>query len=326
MTKNAQTEALELIVAAKAGKVTELAVQTHISSCSSHGNCGGGYMSAPDFVVETGNPFEVQDPYLGRNSICEFSHEELGKGFEYKVKSAPYVGSSKSHSRFFQGGRSSGLRESLTRAQVSAIKAMMVKYKSPAVVTIAAISSSGGTINTCSSINSGGNHMQAVVGWGPEGDPNIADVMNSWGLGHGNNGVTRIKWECGEGKLNRGLGKAARVYEFQGCDKPADPYTGGDKTFIKSSPEHGVWIGRKPSNGQTCRIEPTAGLSDFDSSGCRAFASPDRATEYHITAYQPECDDTKSAMVLITPYIEGQDDRDRNVILTPWGEVDLNDL
>lgn len=321
----ATAQALELIVAAKSSKVLDLSVQFHISSCSAHGSCGGGYMSAPDILIETGNPFELQDPYLGRNSKCKFSYEELGKGFETKVKSAPYVGTSLAHSRFFHGGHGATLKETLSPGQVADTKAMMVKYKSPAVVTIAAISSSGGTINTCSSINSSGNHMQAVVGWGPEGDPNVADVMNSWGPDHGINGVTRIKWECGEGKLNRGLGRSARVYEFQGCDKPADPFTGGDKTFIKSSPEHGVWIGRKPSNGQTCGIEPKTGLSDIDVSGCRAFASPDRATEYHITAYQPECDDTKSAMVLITPYVEGDDDHDRNIILTPHGEVDLND-
>lgn len=316
----ASTKGLELILAAQIGKIVPLSVQTQISRCSNHGSCGGGYMTAPSFLVEHGNPFEAQDPYQGRNTSCKFSDSELQSGFEYRPLSAPYVGRSLNSSRWFPVDK---------RAvnEPDDIKAMMIKYKSPAVVTILAISQSGGTITSCSGINSGGNHMQDIVGWGETGDANVAEVWNSWGRNHGNNGITRMKWSCGPGKLNRGLGLAARVYEYKGCDNPADPYTGGNKEFLKLSPEHGVWIGRVPENGQTCNIMPKTGLSDFDASGCRAFASPDTATEYHIEAYSKECDDRKSAMALITPLRPSMTDDEiekmRSIVLTPFGTVDL---
>lgn len=309
----ASTKGLELIIAATDGKLVDLSVQTQISRCSNHGTCGGGYMSAPQFLVDHGNPFETQDPYKGRNSSCKFSSSELSQGFQYKPDSAPYVGSSLDYSRYFKP-------ENRNPVKIEQIKAAMVKYRSPAIVTLAAISSSGGVINTCSALNSDGNHMQDIVAW----DGNVAHVWNSWGTDHGNDGITAMRWDC-NGRLNRGLGKAARVYEYDWCENPADPWLAAPKEiFWKTSPASGVWIGRKPSHNQTCTITPADGLSDVDPSGCRAFASPDIATEYHIEAYSQECDDTKSAMVLVVPFIEGlNNERRQKIIKTPHGVVDL---
>lgn len=315
----AQATVMNLIfsIAAWDKKVEDLSIQYHISRCktTNHGTCGGGYMSAADAILATGQPFETQDPYQGRNSSCAFTDDELGKGFNYHIESAPYVGSSLQYSRFFHEGRNGGR----SGAKVEAIKAMMQKYRSGGVTTILAISSSGGTINSCSGINSPGNHMQVIIGWGYDGDPNVVDVRNSWGTNHGNNGVTRMVWECGEGRLNRGVGRDVRVYEYKNCEFPANPYIERPKeTFVKDTPQKGVWIGRKGEHGQTCKVTPMEGVTRQSSDGCEFFASPDRSVEYHITAYQKDCDDTKSAMVLVQPLVPG---RRSNVLVTPHGET-----
>jgi len=306
------------MIAAKDSKLVDLSVQTQISSCSSHGSCLGGYISAPNFLVQFGNPLETQDPYQGRNSSCKFSAEEINKGFQYKLESAPYVGNSLQYSRYFAVHPE---KSDAHRGRSEVIKAMMVKYRSPAVVTIAAISSNGGTITSCSSVNSQGNHMQSIVGWGETGNSNHVTAINSWGTGHGNNGFTRMVWECGGG-LNRGIGRYARVYEYKSCEIPVVANLGGDQRFYRLTPKHGVWIGEKPvpKSDQTCKITPTEGLSDFDASGCRAFASPEISTEYHLTAHSESCGETKSSMALVTP-VNPEDNSISSEILTPHGRI-----
>lgn len=319
----ATTKALEYMIAAHDNKLEELSVQTQISTCSNHGSCNGGYMSAPDFLIRYGNPFEVQDPYQGRNSSCKFDMSRAD--FKYKLKSAPYVGSSLMASRAHRGKYSG--------PKVSNIKAMMVKYKSPAVTTIAAISSSGGVIDSCSAINSGGNHMQVIVGWYPHphrGGYETAVLNNSWGTSHGQNGFTHIRWECGEGRLNRGVGRSARVYEYEPeCSVP-DAYTGPDRDILLDTY---VKIGKPMKAEIKCRWSPAEGLEDPLS--CETLASPKMTTEYHLEVSSTGCAGvTKSAMVLIRPIGPigpvsklrehfGGLGLEMERVLTPFGEVNV---
>lgn len=317
----ASTKALELMIAAHDNKIEELSVQTQISRCSGHGSCGGGYMTAPDFLIKYGNPFETQDPYKGYNTSCKFSQAEMNAGFKYKIEDAPWVGNSMRYSRFFKPEAREG-------AKVENIKALMWKYKSPAVVTIAAIGSNGGIINSCSRINSGGNHMQDIIGWYPHDGYQVAMAWNSWGTNHGQNGVTHMKWECGDGNLNRGLGRYARVYKYASqCDEEPDAYTGPNKDFVKTTPDHGVMIGKDSGGKQTCTWMPNDGLTQISADGCRQFASPDVTTEYHLTA-KNACGE-QSAMVLIRPLKpnqEGYSSGEKETILTPHGLVEFNHL
>ena len=184
---------LDLQVAVNDGKVIDSSVQYLVSTCVPTGDCGGGYMTTPDHIIKnkfggSGLPFWVDDPYLGTNSSCKWSKDQMAAGWEYKLKSAPWVGSSLMHSK----GAKKGVRGNTAEM----IKALMYKYKSGALVTVSAYDVSGnGIVNSCSF--GGTNHMVVIPGWGKENGVEYASVWNSWGKGHGLNGISRIKWECG---------------------------------------------------------------------------------------------------------------------------------
>lgn len=303
------TKALEIMVAAYDKKIVPLSVQTQISTCRpDYGDCGGGYMTAADFLVKIGNPLESQDPYKGQNSSCKFSSDQLAKGFEYKLKNAPWVGTSLMHS--------AGNIEHRGGNTAEMIKALMYKFKSPALVTVSAYDVSGnGIVNSCSF--GGTNHMVDIVGWGKEDGTEFASVWNSWGKGHGLNGISRIKWECGgPGKLNRRLGEEARVYEYKAlCPNQPNAVTGPSQTIIKLNPSVGVMIGQKPQAGQSCSWAPAAGLADPNS--CQTFASPEVTTEYHLTA-KTDCGE---ATAMVTINVLGPKLEKSKVILTPFGTI-----
>lgn len=282
---------LDLQVAVNDGKVIDSSVQYLVSTCVPTGDCGGGYMTTPDHIIKnkyggSGLPFWVDDPYLGVNSSCKWSKEQMAKGWEYKLKSAPCVGNSLMHSR--------GAKKSTRGNTAEMIKALMYKYKSGALVTVSAFDVSGnGIVSSCSF--GGTNHMVVIPGWGKENGVEFASVWNSWGKGHGLNGISRIKWECGgAGNLNRRLGEEARVYVYEPqCKNQPEAITGPSQTIIKTSPGVGVQLGKKAKAGQTCKWLPVEGLSDSES--CNPFASPDVTTEYHVVA-KTECGEA-SAMV-----------------------------
>lgn len=306
------TKAFELMIAAYDKKIVPLSVQTQINNCRpDYGSCNGGYMTAPDFLIAIGNPLESQDPYKGVTNNCTFSSAELAKGFEYKLKSAPWVGNSLMHSK--------GKRP--TRGNTAAmIKAMMYKYKSPALVTVAAYDISGNAVySSCSSINSGTNHMVNIVGF--EGADTVAHVWNSWGKSHGLNGVSRIKWECGgEGRLNRALGQEARVYVYEPkCANQPEAITGPNQQFLDNGEGAGVIIGKDAKKGQTCEWLPEAGLTYFSSDKCKAFASPEISTEYHLKS-TTECG-SASALVEVVPI--GPKMQKSKKMLTPSGIIEL---
>jgi hypothetical protein len=311
-------------VRTETGELVQLSAQTTLSSCCTWcGSCNGGYMRTPDFFSQDksyqyGLPTRELDPYRGSNSSCKFSSQEL-KSFAPKLVSAPYVGSSLNHSRFFKG---------ITNGpKVKNTMALMMKYKSNALVTISAISSNGGIITNCSNINSGGNHMQNIVGWYQNEGETIARVQNSWGTSHGQDGYTHLKWECGSGRFNRGLGVSTRVGIFEApgvCAKVADAYVGSDRKFVRVNDGDSVVLGRPSKIKQSCTWLPKAGiLETLSDDGCMVRVSPKVATEYHKLAQDPECGSVVSSMVLVTPVDRRHMSLSGSRVLTPHGEVKM---
>ena len=323
----ATVKAMELFIAGHKKEVLDLAQQTLVSTCKGigrHGDCQGGYMSAPDVLIKNlGDPifsggvtFENRDPYLGKNSSCKFDPSELSAGFSHTVDAAPYVGSSLDHSRFYRNGPKE------RNDKIDAIKAAMIEKQSPAVVWLNAVSQAKNSkpIMSCGKY-SGANHMQVVVGWYDYQNETIADVWNSWGTNHGSGGVfggegrTQIKWDCGSGRLNRNLGGNARVLDGETCKNLASAQTGPNKTIILGN---AAKIGNLKSD-QQCEWTPKAGLSDPFI--CNPFASPEVSTEYHLKA-NTECDE-KTGMVLVT-VLGPVRDKLKNKLLTPHGMIDWN--
>lgn len=302
---------LELARAVHDFEVFDHSVQT-VLSCSKHGSCGGGYMSAPTWLIKRGLPMEPEFSYTGgKDTKCKFSSDEMTKGWTGAIWDAPNVGKSLRYSRYF-AKNPKAVREG---TKVQEMMAAMVQAKSPLVVTVAAYSISGnGIYNSCSSINSGGNHMVAISGFEMSGGKRIAHVWNSWGKSHGLNGVSRIQWECGDGKLNRGLGYSARVIQYRvPCAPPRITTSKGTMAVDKGQ---AVKIGNKMDAGTTCRWLPTVGLSDPTS--CETWASPNLSTEYHLQASNT-CG-TTSAMRTVRVFTGGEPVSDK--LLTPYGTIE----
>ena len=278
---------LEISRAIHDGEVHDHSVQT-VLSCSKKGSCSGGYMSAVGFLTN-GLPYEEDFKYSGNNARCKYSTAEIEQGWDAKIIAAPYIGSSKDFSR--------ANRKKDGSYRVTSLKAMaqaMVEWKAPLVVTVDAYSLSGpGVYDRCSSINSGGNHMVAIVGWERWNDKLVAHVWNSWGKGHGQDGVSRIVWDCGNGKLNRGLGVSARVVQYKASCQT--PYPAQKAQHVLETVDSGVEIGMQLEKGTKCSWFPKEGLEDPES--CQTVARPEATTEYHLTASN-ECG-TASSMTLV---------------------------
>lgn len=278
----------EIAQAIHDSKAVDNSVQA-VLSCSHEGTCGGGFMSAVDFI-KNGLPLEGDFPYKnGVTGTCKYSSAELSKGWDPKVLGTPYIGSSLSYSREFKAPDGSFA----SRPTVQEMQSAMFQWKSPLVVTVDAYSVSGdGVVDSCSAINSGGNHMVTIVGWDNEGGHINAHVWNSWGPAHGKNGVSRIKWECGAGKLNRGLGVEAKIVQYKpACDPPVVEIGKAKHILFQGN---AVKLGKAAKN-QKCQWAPADGLSDPNS--CETYASPVLSTEYHMVGTN-DCG-TASAMTLV---------------------------
>ena len=278
---------LEISRAVHDGKTYDHSVQT-VLSCSNKGSCGGGYMSAVGFLTH-GLPYEEDFTYKGNNARCKYSSADIEQGWDAKIIAAPYIGSSKDYSRAKM--KKDG---SFRVTSLSEMAQAMVEWKAPLVVTVDAYSISGaGVYDRCSSINSGGNHMVAIVGWEMWNGKLVAHVWNSWGKSHGEDGVSRIVWDCGNGKLNHGLGVSARVVQYKAeCQTP---YPAQKAKHIVSEVDGGVEIGFVQEKGTTCSWLPQEGLENPNS--CLTRANPKVSTEYHLTASN-ECG-TASSMTLV---------------------------
>lgn len=309
---------LEIWTALNKGLVFDYSVQS-VLSCSRAGSCGGGYMSAVTFLQKSGLPLESDFPYVGRDVKCKYSADELATGFGNKIIEAPYVGESFEKSRYWK--LSGQFFES--RDKISQIQQAMVQLNSPAVVTVSAYgSSSNEVVSKCSALNSGGNHMVDVIGWDDEsGGPN-AHVYNSWGTGHGEKGISRLKWNC-DGRLNRGLGVSARVIRGDAkppCDPPANP---------NLKPEQVIFLGSKTEIGRDipnvkCVWSPVMGLKDPNA--CKTDASPEKSTEYHLEVSN-ECGKVTamSYVRVFAPVLTGGGkviQEETHEIQTPFGTVD----
>ncbi|NBT58007.1 hypothetical protein EBT16_04400 [bacterium] len=278
---------LEISRAVHDQEVHDHSIQT-VLSCSDKGSCNGGYMSAVGFLAH-GLPYEEQFPYSGNNARCKYSEAEIEEGWDGKIISAPYIGSSKDFSRSKQ------TKDGIYRAtDLKEMTQAMVEWKAPLVVTVAAYNLSGpGVYDECSAVNSGGNHMVAIVGWELWQEKLVAHVWNSWGKKHGQDGVSRILWDCGKGRLNRGLGVSARVVQYKAqCQTP---YPAQKAKHVLTGEDNGVEIGLNLEKGTQCSWLPKEGLEDPES--CQTTASPNDTTEYHLTA-KNECG-TASSMTLV---------------------------
>lgn len=276
-----------------------------VLSCSKKGSCNGGYMSAVDFLIH-GLPFEPEFPYTGKDSPCKYSSSQISQGWTGKIIASPNVGTSLEHSLYFQHFPMK--REG---TKVSSMMEAMVQWNSPLVVTVSSYSISGpGVYDSCSNINSGGNHMVAIVGWEIWNGKRVAHVWNSHGKEHGENGVSRIVWECGDGKLNRGLGVSAKIVQYKApCSAP-----NAEQVYFHNLAAGGnVQIGKAQIDALTrCTWTPTDGLANPDQ--CVTQASPTRTTEYHLTATNA-CG-TSSSMTLVNVWSE-----DSGMVHTPFGDV-----
>jgi KDEL-tailed cysteine endopeptidase len=298
---------LEIARAVHDQKVVDHSIQT-VLSCSKAGSCSGGYMRAVDFLLH-GLPEEAVFPYAAYDKSCKFNSTDISTGWEPKMLSTPYVGDSKRYS-LAKLTKDGSYREGV---KVREMMSAMTSSNSPLVVTVAAYSISGnGIYNSCSAINSGGNHMVAVVGWDSENGKRNAHVWNSWGKSHGENGVSRIQWECGEGKLNRGLGVSAKVVQY----KPACVPPKAGQTYLHEIKKgESVQIGVESKSGIRCRWTPAAGLSD--PSSCSPIAQPTQSTEYHLTTIN-QCGRV-SSMTLVD--LGNYSKTGKQKILTPHGEI-----
>ena len=264
-------------------------------------------MGAVEFLKH-GLPLETEFPYAGSDKHCPYDSSEISEGWTGKIIAAPYIGSSLQFSR---GLRNGGF--AADGSKVQKMMAAMAEWKAPLVVTVAAYSISGsGVYDSCSAINSGGDHMVAIVGWDLLDGKRIAHVWNSWGQTHGDKGVSRILWECGSGRLNRGLGQSARIVQYKpACVPPnaAQPY------LHEIHAGESVSIGAAQTEDVHCNWTPTEGLASPTS--CVTNASPAVSTEYHLTA-ENACG-TSSSMTLVDvwPTVGSK----RKIIHTPFGDV-----
>lgn len=308
--------AMEMVRALAGEGTLDLSVQTGLS-CSRHGSCNGGYMTAVGWLVGRGLPMENSFPYVGRDVSCKFSKEELEAGWEGKPFGAPSIGSSLNYSRFFKGDFREGNK-------VKNITSAMAQQKGPVVVTVAAYSSSGGVVDSFSAINSGGNHMVTLTGWRTINGKKVAHVYNSWGTGHGDGapigdiktpGVSSIVWEKSDGQLNRGLGVSARILQYKSPCQPPEAYIG--KAEYQLLVGNSVKLG-KPQEGVTCKWSPLDGLSDPNS--CETIATPDTTTEYHLEVTNTCGTSSAQALVEVLGPVMKTGPRK---ILTPHGIVTL---
>lgn len=280
---------LEISRAVHDQKVYDHSVQT-ILSCSKKGSCSGGYMSAVGFL-SNGLPYEEEFSYAGKNAKCKYSASEIEEGWDAKIIAAPYIGNSRDFSRKKQ--KKDGTYERVTSLKSMALA--MHQWQAPLVVTVDGYSLSGpGVYDKCTSVNSGGNHMVAIVGWEIWNGKLVAHVWNSWGKGHGEQGVSRILWDCGNGKLNRGLGVSARVVQYKAaCQTPYPAQKA--KHILVPEEDSAVEVGVALKKDNQCSWWPTEGLEDPNA--CQTLASPEKTTEYHLTV-KNACG-TASSMTLV---------------------------
>ncbi len=300
---------LEIARAVHDEKALDHSIQT-VLSCSRAGSCGGGYMSAVDFL-KNGLPYEVDFPYAGSDKSCKFNSTQITSGWEGKTQGTPYIGNSLQYSRAKQT-RNGTFREG---TKVQQMMEAMFQWKSPLVVTVSAYSISGaGIYDSCSAINSGGNHMVAIVGWEMVNGKRIAHVWNSWGQSHGEKGVSKIQWECGDGKLNRGLGYSAKIVQYKPPCTPPD----ASQVYMQEIQKGGsIQIGTAQQTGSTCSWTPTEGLANPNS--CVTTASPNITTEYHLSV-QNGCGKS-SSMTLVYVWGVNRDGNKQEMVRTPFGEV-----
>lgn len=169
----AAMESRYLITSNRPGHDLNLSEQVLVS-CSSAGNCNGGYISyASDYLRDTGLPLEPCYPYLAANGTCATACGNW-QAAGYRISGWRYVTTS--------------------TPTVSALKTALTTY-GPLVTTMVVYSDfyayNSGIYSRTSTTREGG-HAVLLVGYDDTNQCFI--VKNSWGTGWGESGFFRIAY------------------------------------------------------------------------------------------------------------------------------------
>lgn len=161
-----------------------------VIDCSGSGSCNGGYFSAMNYFMKSGDPYADEYPYKGRNQRCpgKFSEPLL------KVANWAYVGTN---------GKSPTTEQ---------IKSAVMTY-GPVSVDIRADRNlgnyGGGVFTSCGGTST--NHMVVIEGWVDDEKYKANGggywvVRNSWGTSWGEGGYFKIVYKSKSGSKCNGIG------------------------------------------------------------------------------------------------------------------------
>jgi len=200
----AALESVTLIAQRTPGIDLNLSEQILVSTCSSAGDCGGGYPSgAASFIKDTGLPLENFYPYRAANSQCSEASSDWQNN-TYRIKEYYNVGS--------------------WSPTVDDIKSALIQY-GPLPTTLDVYTDffsyrSGiyslapgccSDSKACSSCHYEGGHAVLIVGY-DDGEENFI-VKNSWGTGWGESGYFRIDYSQLTNEV--GFGQYTLAYETE---------------------------------------------------------------------------------------------------------------
>ncbi|MCL4500985.1 MAG: C39 family peptidase [Deltaproteobacteria bacterium] len=210
-----------------------LSEQTLIS-CSSAGNCSGGYVNtAADFVRDTGLPLDSCFPYTATNSTCASACANWSTA-DYRSAGWHWVAT--------------------TAPTVESLKSAITTY-GPVVTTMDVYSDFYSYVSGVYSYVSGtyqGGHAVVIVGYDDPGQYFI--VKNSWGTGWGMSGYFLIAYSQLTSAVNFGYYTIADegyspVGPAPACTFSLSPTgktfrsTGGTGTILVSSQDNCSWTG-----------------------------------------------------------------------------------
>jgi C1A family cysteine protease len=200
----AALEAVTLIAQRTPGIDLNLSEQILVSTCSSAGDCGGGYPSgAASFIKSTGLPVESCYPYRAANSQCSDACGNWQNN-AYRIKEYYNVGSwspaiDDIKSALFQYGP---LPTTLD------VYSDFFSYRS-GIYSLAPGCCSDSKV--CPSCHYEGGHAVLIVGYDDEEEYFI--VKNSWGTGWGESGYFRIDYSQLTNEV--GFGQYTLAYETE---------------------------------------------------------------------------------------------------------------
>jgi hypothetical protein len=200
----AALEAVTLIAQRTPGINLDLAEQILVSTCSSAGDCGGGYPSgAANFIKNTGLPLESCYPYKASNSECALACANWQNN-TYRIKEYYNVGSwsptlDDIKTALFDYG---------PLATTLDVYTDFFSYRS-GIYSLAPVCCNDSKV--CPNCHYEGGHAVLIVGYNDEEEYFI--VKNSWGTGWGESGFFRIDYSQLTNEV--GFGQYTLAYETE---------------------------------------------------------------------------------------------------------------